>query len=93
MMQTQVLYSLQERWSALFYAFSQNQGDTNIRLYDTDKERPTALQTFTDTEPQRGMCMMPKRVLDVGGCEVARLLKLTRSGYVIPIRFEVPRRV
>lgn len=72
--------------------FLAGKGDTNIRLYDTDKERPTALQTFTDTEPQRGMCMMPKRVLDVGGCEVARLLKLTRSGYVIPIRFEVPRR-
>lgn len=62
-------------------------------MFDTEKEKPTALSIFSDTEPQRGVCMMPKRVLDVAGCEVVRLLKLTRSGMVIPIRFEVPRRV
>jgi hypothetical protein len=41
-------------------------------------------------EPIAGICVLPKRVLDVRNIEVTRILKLT-SDAVIPCTFKVPR--
>eukprot|EP00698_Gefionella_okellyi_P009625 TRINITY_DN2469_c0_g1_i1.p1 TRINITY_DN2469_c0_g1~~TRINITY_DN2469_c0_g1_i1.p1 ORF type:complete len:506 (-),score=122.46 TRINITY_DN2469_c0_g1_i1:101-1618(-) len=67
-------------------------GEALIRLFDTEKEKPTILTPFSEGEPLRGCCMMPKRALDIEHNEVARILKLTRNNTVDPIRFEVPRK-
>lgn len=68
-------------------------GDGNIRYYDfaNDNVGLHPLSEFKSKEPASGMALLPKSVVNVMKCEVARFLKLTPQGQVIPIRFEVPR--
>jgi len=68
-------------------------GDGNIRYYEIVDEAPFIyfLSEFKSNTPQRGMCMTPKRALNVSECEIARLLKVgTRT--IEPISFQVPRK-
>jgi len=68
-------------------------GDGNIRYYEMVDEAPFIyfLSEFKSNTPQRGMCMTPKRALNVSECEIARLLKVgTRT--IEPISFQVPRK-
>lgn len=51
-----------------------------------------AISEFRSTTAAKGMCMIPKRGLNVMKCETARLLKLT-SNSVEPLSFVVPRKV
>ncbi|KAG0413959.1 hypothetical protein HPB47_008890 [Ixodes persulcatus] len=44
------------------------------------------------TEPQRGLCAMPKRGCDVHQCEIARFYKLHSKGLCEVISFTVPRK-
>lgn len=71
-------------------------GDGNIRYYEMDgsAEKPDLfeLSQFKSAEPQKGLCMVPKRALDVPSCEIARFLKLTPKDMVIPISMQVPRK-
>lgn len=68
-------------------------GDGNIRIYEfEDKgEYVFSLSTIRSTIPTRGICMVPKRGLNIMGCETARLLKVSTSG-VIPLCMTVPRK-
>jgi len=50
-----------------------------------------SLAEHSTSNPQRGMCFLPRRALEVSECEIARAFKVT-SGGVEPIAFIVPRR-
>jgi hypothetical protein len=73
--------------------FLAGKGDGNIRFYEIVDEQPYIhyLSEFKSNTPQRGMCMLPKRAVNVSECEIVRLLKL---GVKIcePISFQVPRK-
>lgn len=68
-------------------------GDGNIRYYEFVSEDPYAfpLADFRSSVSAKGMAFVPKRGLDIMGCETARLLKLT-SNSVEPLSFRVPRK-
>lgn len=68
-------------------------GDTNIRYFEIDDTEPYQyyVDQFGAKEPQRGICMAPKRSLDVSNCEIARFMRLTQNG-LEPVSFTVPRK-
>jgi len=68
-------------------------GDGNIRYYEVNDEAPYVhyLSEFKSKDPQSGMTVFPKSFNDVKKCEIFRMAKLTPSGLLVPIRFEVPR--
>jgi len=76
--------------SVLFIA---GKGDGNIRYYEVVDEAPYIhyLTEFKSNTPQRGMCMLPKRSVNVSDCEIVRLLKVSVK-MVEPISFQVPRK-
>ena len=47
---------------------------------------------YKSSEPQRGMCWLPRRALNTADCEIARAYKVTNT-LVEPISFIVPRKV
>jgi len=70
-------------------------GDGIIRPYEFEDKKPYLHRLndgFRSTSPAKGICMVPKRGLDVMSCETARLLKLTNNDGVHPLRFTVPRK-
>jgi len=68
-------------------------GDGNIRYYEIYDSDPYvfALNEFKSKDPATGIAKLPKTMCNVMKCEVAKFLKLTPNGQVIPIRFEAPR--
>lgn len=68
-------------------------GDGNVRFYEMTDADPYQFHVgdFRGSSPARGMCMVPKRHCDVGRCEVARLLRLTKDA-VEPLSFICPRK-
>lgn len=76
--------------SVLFLA---GKGDGNVRYYEIVDEEPFVfyMNEYKSKDPQSGMAMLPKSSCEVMKCEIARLVKLTPQGGIVPIRFEVPR--
>jgi len=76
--------------SVLFLA---GKGDGNIRYYEVVDEAPYIhfLTEFKSATPQRGMGWTPKLAMDLSGCEIARMLKVTATA-VEPVSFSVPRK-
>jgi len=76
--------------SVLFVA---GKGDGNIRYYEIVDEAPYIhyLTEFKSNSPQRGMCLVPKRAMNVADCEIVRLLKVGVKT-IEPISFQVPRK-
>lgn len=68
-------------------------GDADIKYFEIVGEAPFAfsLSAFRDKNPQKGLCMFPKRACDVMGAEVGRFLRLTDK-MVEPVSFTVPRK-
>jgi len=73
--------------------FLAGKGDGNIRYYEIVDEAPYIhyLSEFKSATPQRGMCLMPKRAVNVSECEIVRVLKLSTK-LLEPISFQVPRK-
>eukprot|EP01092_Planopodium_desertum_P003997 TRINITY_DN176_c0_g1_i1.p1 TRINITY_DN176_c0_g1~~TRINITY_DN176_c0_g1_i1.p1 ORF type:complete len:448 (-),score=155.44 TRINITY_DN176_c0_g1_i1:94-1437(-) len=69
-------------------------GDGNIRYYEVTDQEETIyfLSAYKSSIPQKGMCMVPKRVMNLSECEVTRLLKVNDKNFVEPISFYVPRK-
>lgn len=71
-------------------------GDGQIRLYEFDESKAPHLfklnDGFRSTTPGKGYCMVPKRGLDIMGCETVRLLKITNTDGIHPLKFIVPRK-
>eukprot|EP00286_Rhodomonas_abbreviata_P021268 CAMPEP_0181309598 /NCGR_PEP_ID=MMETSP1101-20121128/12098_1 /TAXON_ID=46948 /ORGANISM="Rhodomonas abbreviata, Strain Caron Lab Isolate" /LENGTH=410 /DNA_ID=CAMNT_0023416091 /DNA_START=185 /DNA_END=1413 /DNA_ORIENTATION=+ len=68
-------------------------GDTNIRYFEIEDTDPFQyyLAQFLGKDPQRGLCMVPKRGLDVDKCEITRFLRLSQNA-IEPVSFSVPRK-
>eukprot|EP00758_Cryptobia_borreli_P014510 Tbor_TRINITY_DN5927_c3_g1::TRINITY_DN5927_c3_g1_i15::g.18275::m.18275/K13886/CORO1B_1C_6; coronin-1B/1C/6 len=69
-------------------------GDTSIRCYemwDGESTPIVAANTYSGSDPQKGMCMMPKTGLNVRKCEVARFHKLSMKT-ISSIQMVIPRR-
>jgi len=73
--------------------FLGGKGDGNIRYYEVVDEEPFIhyLSEFKTNTPQRGLCMVPKRVCKISENEIARILKVGVK-IVEPISFQVPRK-
>jgi len=68
-------------------------GDGNVRVYEITSDAPYChgLTDFKSSVSAKGMAWVPKRGLNILGCESARLLKLTTNS-VEPLSFTVPRK-
>lgn len=68
-------------------------GDGNIRYYEwvDDEKALHYLSEYKSSEPQRGICFLPKRACAINEVEVARAFKVTPT-MVEPISFKVPRK-
>ena len=78
-------------WSDNNILFVAGKGDGNIRYYEYENDGFIALSEYKSTDPQRGVCFLPRRALAVSECEIARAYKV--SGTVVePIAFVVPRK-
>jgi len=70
-------------------------GDGQIRIYEFEDKEPYFHKLndgFRSTQPTKGICMIPKRGVNVMGHETARLLKLTNNQGIMPLSFRVPRK-
>ncbi|KAG1800645.1 uncharacterized protein BJ212DRAFT_1571320 [Suillus subaureus] len=66
--------------------------DGNIRYYEYESDSLFALAEHKSPDPQRGVCFLPRRALNVSDCEIARAYKVSGSS-VEPIAFIVPRKL
>ncbi|CAF1048759.1 unnamed protein product [Rotaria sp. Silwood1] len=69
-------------------------GDSTIRYFEYTPEAPYIhyINTYSSSDPQRGMGVMPKRGMHIATCEIARFYKLLNSGLCEVISFTVPRK-
>lgn len=70
-------------------------GDGSIRYYEVTDEAPWCyyISQLITGFPQRGLCVMPKRGLDVHRCEIFRFYKLHATRAVCePLSMIVPRK-
>jgi len=78
-------------WSDNNILFLAGKGDGNVRYYEWESDSLHALAEHKSTDPQRGMCFLPRRALNVSECEIARAYKVAGTT-IEPIGFVVPRR-
>lgn len=73
--------------------FIGGKGDGNIRYFEIVEEAPYihALSEYKSSVPQRGLCLLPKRCVNVSECEIVRVLKVGTKT-IEPISFLVPRK-
>ncbi|KAH8111781.1 DUF1900-domain-containing protein [Phellopilus nigrolimitatus] len=71
--------------------FVAGKGDGNIRYYEYEHDALHSLSEYQSSAPQRGMCFLPRRALNVSECEIARAYKVAGSA-IEPIAFVVPRK-
>ena len=64
----------------------------NIRYYEYENDNLFPLAEYKSSDPQRGMCFLPRRGLNVAECEIARAFKVAASS-IEAIAFIVPRKV
>ncbi len=70
-------------------------GDGIVRLYEYEDKSPFIFKLndgFRSNIPGKGYCLVPKRGLNIMSHETARILKVTNSAGVHPLKFEVPRK-
>lgn len=73
--------------------FLAGKGDTTINYMEVTDKDPYLIEGLRHTgEQTKGACLIPKRALKVMEGEVNRVLQLT-SNMVIPIMYQVPRKV
>ena len=73
--------------------FLAGKGDTTIIYMEITERDPYLVEGIRHSgEQTKGVCLVPKRALNVMQAEVNRLLQLT-SNMVIPIMYQVPRKV
>lgn len=73
--------------------FLAGKGDGNVRYFEMVDAKPWAfsISEYRSSTSAKGMAFVPKRSVNVMGCEIARLLKLT-SNTVEPLSFIIPRK-
>ncbi len=73
--------------------FLAGKGDGNVRFYEIVNDAPHVfpVSDYRSNVSAKGMAWVPKRGLNIMGCETARLMKLTTNS-VEPLSFHVPRK-
>ncbi|ORY48409.1 hypothetical protein BCR35DRAFT_310850 [Leucosporidium creatinivorum] len=71
--------------------FLAGKGDGNVRYYEYENDDLHYLTEFSSPQPQRGMCFLPSRAVNVAENEIARAFKAVGS-MIEPISFIVPRK-
>lgn len=69
--------------------------DGNVRYYEYESDTLHPLSEYKSSDPQRGMCFLPRRALNVSECEIARAYKVISSAsysWIEPVAFVVPRK-
>ena len=69
--------------------------DGNVRYYEYESDTLHLLSEYKSSDPQRGMCFLPRRALNVSECEIARAYKVISSAsysWIEPVAFVVPRK-
>lgn len=69
-------------------------GDSMMRYFEVTDKEPYVhyLNSYTSSDPQRGVAFMPKRGLNVNICEIARYYKVHTKGFCEVIPMTVPRK-
>lgn len=78
-------------WSDNNILFVAGKGDGNIRYFEWENETLFPLSEHKSSDPQRGMCFLPRRALNVSECEIARAYKVAATS-IEAIAFIVPRK-
>eukprot|EP00163_Fabomonas_tropica_P033721 TRINITY_DN89_c2_g1_i7.p1 TRINITY_DN89_c2_g1~~TRINITY_DN89_c2_g1_i7.p1 ORF type:complete len:404 (-),score=148.50 TRINITY_DN89_c2_g1_i7:189-1400(-) len=85
-------------WNAMYdedtgVMFLHGKGEAGIKYVEMIDEAPYHyfLGEYKTTSPARLVCQLPKRVVNVADCEIARMYKLTNNS-VEPVSFIVPRK-
>ncbi|KAF8596856.1 microtubule binding protein [Ceratobasidium sp. AG-I] len=78
-------------WSDNNLLFLAGKGDGNIRYYEYENDTLFELSEHKSIDPQRGICFLPRRALNVAECEIMRAYKVYGST-IEPIAFVVPRK-
>jgi len=71
-------------------------GDGTVLYYEAlgeEKPHNFFLSKYTSNSPQKGMCMLPKKALNLKDCEVMRCLKIHNNNLIEPISWIVPRKM
>ncbi|EGG14736.1 hypothetical protein DFA_10996 [Cavenderia fasciculata] len=69
-------------------------GEASIKIIEINQSNAQPCQVLGEWKhnvPAAGMAILPKYLCDVMKVEVAKILKLSPTGQIIPIRFEIPR--
>ncbi|RDX40215.1 WD40 repeat-like protein [Lentinus brumalis] len=66
-------------WTDNNILFLAGKGDGNIRYYEYENDNLFPLAEHKSSDPQRGMCFLPRRGLSVSDCEIARALKVAAN--------------
>lgn len=88
-----VLMPMYDRDTKVIYLCGK--GDGNVRTCEFTEKKPYFHKLndgFRSTTSLKGVCMLPKRGLNIMACESARLLKVTNEAGVQPLHFHVPRK-
>jgi coronin-1B/1C/6 len=88
-----VLLPLFDQDSSILYLCGK--GDSTFTPYEFEDNDPFLYKLndgYRSTKPSKGACMVPKRGLDIMGCETARILKVTNAQVIQPLSFIVPRK-
>ncbi|KAH8895131.1 DUF1900-domain-containing protein [Thozetella sp. PMI_491] len=67
-------------------------GDGNIRYFEYENDKFEFLSEYKSGDPQRGICFVPRRGINVHENEIMRAYKTVNDTYIEPISFTVPRR-
>ncbi|KAG9082733.1 Coronin-like protein crn1 [Ceratobasidium sp. 392] len=78
-------------WSDNNLLFLAGKGDGNIRYYEYESDTLHELPEHKPIDPQRGMCFLPRRALEVTECKLMRAYQVYGST-IEPIAFVVPRK-
>ncbi|TCD71671.1 Coronin-like protein crn1 [Steccherinum ochraceum] len=78
-------------WTDNNILFLAGKGDGNIRYFEWENETLFSLAEYKSSDPQRGMCFLPRRALNVSDCEIARAYKVAANS-IEAIAFIVPRK-
>ena len=78
--------------ASIFMLDMESNSDGNIRYYEYESDSLFQLAEHKSVDPQRGICFLPRRALNVSECEIARAYKVSGTS-VEPIAFIVPRKV
>jgi len=73
--------------------FLGGKGDGNVRYYEVVEDAVVLyyLSEMKTNTPQRGLCTLPKRAVNISECEIVRMLKVGVKT-VEPVSFQVPRK-